>query len=80
MSPQVRYIHDGEWAQVCRPGGGESLMVYPREGGTFSIGRPAGAACWRDLDRQTGFANMQAAIDQAVWLAEEPDMLRQVWS
>ncbi|WP_343518077.1 hypothetical protein [Sphingomonas sp.] len=55
-------------------------MVYPREGGTFSIGRPAGAACWRDLDRQTGFANMQAAIDQAVWLAEEPDMLRQVWS
>lgn len=75
----ISFIHDGEWAQVGRPSGGESLMVYPREDGTFSIGRPSGPACWRDLAQQTGFENMQAAIDQAEWLAETPDMLRSVW-
>jgi hypothetical protein len=77
MQVRVRFIHDGEWAQICR-GSAESLMVYPREDGTFSIGRPSGE-CWRDLNQQTGFANMQAAIDQAVWLAETPDCLRRVW-
>lgn len=76
--PQVHYIHDGEWAQVCI-GAGNSLMVYPREDATFSIGRPSGAGSWRDLDRQTGFENMQAAVDQAMWLAETPDVLRRVW-
>lgn len=80
MSPEIKYVHDGEWAQVCRSGGGESLMIYPREDGTFSIGRPAGAACWRDLVGQTGFASMQAAVDQAILLAEDLDALRQVWS
>lgn len=80
MSGVIRYIHDGEWAIVG------SLAVYPRDEDTsrvettWSIGRPAGPGGYRDLDRQTGFQNMQAAIDQAVWLAETPDMLRSVWS
>lgn len=79
MATEVRFIYEGEWAQVSC-GSGTSIAVYPREDHTYSIGRPDVPGCWRDLDRQTGFANMQAAIDQAVWLAEEPDMLRQVWS
>lgn len=73
---EVRFIHDGEWATI------ESLAVYPREENkpvTYSIGRPEAPGCYRDLDRQTGFENMQAAIDQAIWLVETPDMLRAVW-
>lgn len=79
MPVEVEYIHDGEWARVG------SLMVYPRDDDTsrkpttYSIGRIAGARCWQDLDRQIGFENMQAAIDQAAWLVETPDILRQVW-
>lgn len=69
---QVEYIHDGEWAKVGR------LMVYPREDGTFSIGRPDGDN-WRDLKQRTGYANMQAAIDHAVFLNGEPDLLERLW-
>lgn len=80
MSAEVTFIHDGEWARV------NQLAVYPRDEDTqrkpttYSIGRPDGARSFRDLAGQTGFENMEAAIDQAVWLAETPDMLRRVWS
>lgn len=59
----IRYSHDGEWAFVGR------LAVYPREDGTYSIGRIAGARDYCDVE--TGFANQQAAIDQALWLVGE---------
>lgn len=59
---------DATWAFVRRAGSASSLAVYPREDGSFSIGRPS-AREWRDVE--TGFENMQAAIDQAEWLVTE---------
>jgi len=61
---ELSFSHDGEWAFVGR------LAVYPRPDGTFSIGRISGARDYRDIE--TGFANMEAAIDQAVWRADNP--------
>jgi hypothetical protein len=55
----IRYRED--WVFV-----GLNLAVYPREDGTFSIGRRGGFDC-RDVE--TGFANEQAAVDHAVWMA-----------
>lgn len=77
---EVRYIHDGEWALVGL-GGASSLAVYPREERkpvTYSIGQMAPSGEWYDLIDQTGFENMDAAIDQAIWLTETPDILRRV--
>jgi hypothetical protein len=58
----IRFAFDGEWA-LSRGGG---IAVYPRDDGTYSIGRISGACDWRDVE--TGFANMQAAIDHAEWM------------
>jgi hypothetical protein len=64
----VEYIFDGEWARV-----GGRLYVYPRDDGTFSIGRRESGSVNDDnlcvYDVETGFENMQAAVDQAEWLA-----------
>lgn len=65
--PEVTFVHDGEWARVGRfP---RSLMVYPRDDGSFSIGRNSAPGEWRDVE--TGFANMQAAIDHAAWMVAD---------
>lgn len=62
----TRFNDDATWAFVRKEGSAASLAIYPREDGTFSIGRPSAPGEWRDVE--TGFANMQAAIDQAEWL------------
>lgn len=58
---RISYSRDGEWAFVA------GLAVYPRQDGTFSIGRVSGARDYRDVE--TGFANQQAAIDHAIRMA-----------
>lgn len=54
------WLHDGEWARV------RDLYIYPRDG-KFHIGKLSGARDYRDVE--TGFDNMQAAIDHARWMA-----------
>jgi hypothetical protein len=59
----VRFSWDATWAYIG------NMAVYPRDDGSHSIGRLAGARTYIDIE--TGFANQQAAIDHAVWLSEE---------
>lgn len=65
----VRSSWDGEWwfvsGTACR------LAVYPRkETGKFEIGEPSGACDYVAL--LDDFENVDAALDHAVWLADEP--------
>jgi hypothetical protein len=66
MAANVTFSHDGTWAFIS-----PNLAVYPREDGTFSIGKRSGARDYCDVD--TGFVNMDAAIDHAEWLIRRHD-------
>jgi hypothetical protein len=56
---KVRYKDD--WAFIS-----PNFAIYPREDGTFSVGKSSGARDYCDVE--TGFANQQAAVDHALWM------------
>jgi hypothetical protein len=62
------YLTD-DWAYVGPRHSRSHLAIYPRQDGTWSIGKPDTGRTYRDVE--TGFANPQAALAHAVWLFEE---------
>ena len=57
-----------DWAYVGPRHSAGHFAIYPRQDGTWSIGKPDTGRTYRDVE--TGFANQQAAIDHALWMVE----------
>ena len=64
---QVTFSDNGEWVFVGRfP---HRLAIYPRDDGSYSIGKSVDVSS--AIDVETGFANIQAAIDHASWMVAD---------